>query len=86
MCAAPVASGLVVLALNSGSSSHKFGLYRVGPKKAELLLTGEVEAKQVSKCSYVPDVRRFDESARRKISATAATAGGTTKHQTLRRV
>ena len=44
MCAVPVASGLVVLALNSGSSSLKFGLYRVGPKKAELLLTGEAEA------------------------------------------
>jgi acetate kinase len=44
MCAAPVASGFVVLALNSGSSSLKFGLYRVGPTKAELLLTGEAEA------------------------------------------
>ena len=33
-----------MLALNSGSSSLKFGLYRVGPTKAELLLTGEAEA------------------------------------------
>jgi acetate kinase len=39
-----IASELVVLALNSGSSSLKFGLYRVGPTKADLLLTGEVEA------------------------------------------
>jgi acetate kinase len=39
-----VASELVVLALNSGSSSLKFGLYRVGQTKADLLLTGEVEA------------------------------------------
>ncbi|MGA2997124.1 acetate/propionate family kinase [Bradyrhizobium sp.] len=39
-----IASELVVLALNSGSSSLKFGLYRVGPMKAELLLTGEAEA------------------------------------------
>jgi acetate kinase len=39
-----IASELVVLALNSGSSSLKFGLYRVGPTKAELLLTGEAEA------------------------------------------
>jgi acetate kinase len=39
-----IASELVVLALNSGSSSLKFGLYRVGPIKAELLLTGEAEA------------------------------------------
>jgi acetate kinase len=39
-----IASELVVLALNSGSSSLKFGLYRVGTTKAELLLTGEAEA------------------------------------------
>jgi acetate kinase len=44
MSAATVATELVVLALNSGSSSLKFGLYRVGPAKAELLLTGEAEA------------------------------------------
>jgi acetate kinase len=44
MCAAPIGSELVVLALNSGSSSLKFGLYRVGPEKAELLLAGEAEA------------------------------------------
>ena len=39
-----IASKSVVLALNSGSSSLKFGLYRVGPTKADLLLTGEAEA------------------------------------------
>ncbi len=39
-----VTSELVVLALNSGSSSLKFGLYRVGPTKADMLLTGEAEA------------------------------------------
>lgn len=39
-----IASELVVLALNSGSSSLKFGLYRVGSTKADLLLTGEAEA------------------------------------------
>jgi acetate kinase len=38
------ASELVVLALNSGSSSLKFGLYGVGPAKADLLLSGEAEA------------------------------------------
>jgi acetate kinase len=37
-----IASELVVLALNNGSSSLKFG--RVGPTKADLLLTGEAEA------------------------------------------
>ena len=40
----PAAAEPVVLALNSGSSSLKFGLYRVGPAKTELLLTGEAEA------------------------------------------
>ncbi|MET0538228.1 MAG: acetate/propionate family kinase [Xanthobacteraceae bacterium] len=33
-----------VLALNSGSSSLKFGLYRVGPLQAEMLLSGEAES------------------------------------------
>jgi acetate kinase len=39
-----IASESIVLALNSGSSSLKFGLYSVGAAKAELLLTGEAEA------------------------------------------
>src|ERR1700733_9206978 len=33
-----------VLALSSGSSSLKFGLYRVGPTRAEMLLSGEAES------------------------------------------
>jgi acetate kinase len=33
-----------VLALNSGSSSLKFGLYRVGAAQAELLISGEAES------------------------------------------
>jgi hypothetical protein len=33
-----------VLALNSGSSSLKFGLYRVGPAQTDLLLGGEAES------------------------------------------
>jgi acetate kinase len=33
-----------VLALNSGSSSLKFGLYRVGSSRTELLLSGEAQA------------------------------------------
>ena len=37
-------SGLTVLALNSGSSSLKFGLYRVGPSGAETLLSGEADS------------------------------------------
>jgi acetate kinase len=39
-----VEPGLAVLALNSGSSSLKFGLYRVGPARVEVLLTGEAES------------------------------------------
>jgi acetate kinase len=33
-----------ILAFNSGSSSLKFGLYRVGPSKVEMLVSGEAEA------------------------------------------
>jgi acetate kinase len=36
--------GLDVLALNSGSSSLKFGLYRVGFSRTETLLTGEADS------------------------------------------
>ena len=35
---------LNVLALNSGSSSLKFGLYRAGSSRIELLLSGEAES------------------------------------------
>jgi acetate kinase len=37
-------SQLNVLALNSGSSSLKFGLYSVGPSRIEKLLSGEIES------------------------------------------
>jgi acetate kinase len=35
---------LPMLALNSGSSSLKFGLYRVGPSRTEVLLSGEAQS------------------------------------------
>ena len=35
---------LIVLALNSGSSSLKFGLYRVGASKTEMIRSGEAES------------------------------------------
>jgi acetate kinase len=35
---------LPMLALNSGSSSLKFGLYRVGPSRIEVLLSGEAQS------------------------------------------
>jgi acetate kinase len=37
-------SGLIVLALNSGSSSLKFGLYRVGFSQTEMVLSGEAQS------------------------------------------
>jgi acetate kinase len=36
--------GSTILALNSGSSSLKFGLYGVGPSATEMLLSGQAEA------------------------------------------
>ena len=41
---AKAGSGSTILALNSGSSSLKFALYRVGPSATEMLLSGEAEA------------------------------------------
>jgi len=37
-------TGLTVLTLNSGSSSLKFGVYRAGPVKIEMLISGEAES------------------------------------------
>jgi acetate kinase len=45
--AAEQAPALTVLALNSGSSSLKFGLYRVDATRADALLTGDGEAASI---------------------------------------
>ena len=37
-------AGLTVLTFNSGSSSLKFGVYRAGPLKATVLISGEMES------------------------------------------
>jgi acetate kinase len=42
-----------ILALNSGSSSLKFGLYRVGPSRAEALVSGEAEAIGEAKAKFL---------------------------------
>jgi acetate kinase len=42
--AAPAADGLHILALNSGSSSLKFGLYRLRATSADIVLAGEAVA------------------------------------------
>ncbi|MGD0720923.1 MAG: acetate/propionate family kinase [Roseiarcus sp.] len=41
---APPDPGMVVLTLNSGSSSLKFGMYRVGPATIDVMLSGEAES------------------------------------------
>ena len=43
---------LIVLAFNSGSSSLKFGLYRVGSSRTETLLSGEAESIGGSKGNF----------------------------------
>jgi acetate kinase len=49
---------LDVLALNSGSSSLKFGLYRVGPSQTETLLAGEAEFGDKNGKFHAEDSRR----------------------------
>lgn len=59
-----------VLSLNSGSSSLKFGLYRVGPSAAQALLEGEVEA---TGAAQTDAVRRIGAAlAERDLPAPAA--------------
>jgi acetate kinase len=61
---------LTVLALNSGSSSLKFGLYRVVSSRAEVLLSGEAEAIGDSSSGF-----RAQDSQRQELaSETAAIA------------
>lgn len=43
---------LVVLALNSGSSSLKFGVYRVNARRAEPLISGEAESIGEQTCAF----------------------------------
>src|SRR4051794_13140250 len=61
---------LPVLALNSGSSSLKFGLYRVGSSTCEALLAGEVEATGDAQRDAVVHVGR--QLAERGLPAPAA--------------
>jgi acetate kinase len=49
--------GLNMLALNSGSSSLKFGLYRVGSSRTEMLLSGEAESIGDKKSKFNAQVR-----------------------------
>jgi len=63
-------AGLHVLALNSGSSSLKFGLYRVGSSHTELLLSGEAESIGESKAK----IHAQDARGQELLSETGAIA------------
>jgi acetate kinase len=52
---------LTVLALNSGSSSLKFGLYRVGPARIQTMLAGKAESIGESKSIFRAVDSRHDE-------------------------
>jgi acetate kinase len=62
---------VTILALNSGSSSLKFGLYRVGPSKIGILVSGEAEA------IGEPDAKfhAVDAAGDTMVSETASVAG-----------
>ena len=45
---------LIVLALNSGSSALKLGVYRVGPTHVELLTFGQSDSVGGSKATFHP--------------------------------
>jgi acetate kinase len=59
---------LTILALNSGSSSLKFGLYRVGPANVEILVSGEAEEIGEAESKF----RTTDASGARLLSETAS--------------
>jgi acetate kinase len=57
-----------ILALNSGSSSLKFGLYRVGPADIEILVSGEAEEIGEAQSKF----RATDAAGARLLSETAS--------------
>ena len=64
---------LPILALNSGSSSLKFGLYRVGSARVEALLSGEAESVGDKEGKFVARDSRND--MRWLLSETACVPG-----------
>ena len=62
-----------ILALNSGSSSLKFGLYRVGSARVEALLSGEAESVGDKEGKFVARDSRND--MRWLLSETACVPG-----------
>jgi acetate kinase len=60
--------GVIVLALNSGSSSLKFGLYRVTASSAETLISGQVEEiQQIGECLASRDLPAPDAIGHRVV-------------------
>jgi acetate kinase len=58
----------IVLTLNSGSSSLKFGLYRVGASQTEMLMTGEAESIGEESGRFHASDARDESLARGKVS------------------
>ena len=66
-----VEPGLNVLALNSGSSSLKFGLYRVGSLRTEMLLSGEAESIGSKTAKFHAQISRENTLLSETISITS---------------
>ena len=62
---------LIVLALNSGSSSLKFGVYRVGPSEIEMLLSGQADSIGGSEARF-----SAHDSRRKEIASETASIPG----------
>ena len=73
------ARGLIVLALNSGSSSLKFGLYRVGSSDIEMLLSGQADSIGGSEASF----SAHDSRRKEMVSETASIPG---QQEVIRRI
>ena len=65
------ARGPIVLALNSGSSSLKFGLYRVGYSDIEMLLSGQADSIGGSDARF----SEHDSCRKEMVSETASVSG-----------
>ena len=73
------ARGLIVLALNSGSSSLKFGLYRVGSSDIQMLLSGQADSIGGSEASF----SAHDSRRKEMVSETASIPG---QQEVIRRI
>ncbi len=65
-----MAGGLDVLALNSGSSSLKFGLYRVRSSRTETLLSGEAQSIARGTAIFTRRIRTGTRCTSRRVSVS----------------